>query len=53
LVDRGALAPQAETALAALWPAGGARAVADLASLVDKAALVIAGLDDWERAKAA
>jgi superfamily II DNA or RNA helicase len=53
LVDRGALAPQAETALAALWPAGGARAVADLASLVDKAALVIAGLDDGERAKAA
>jgi hypothetical protein len=53
LVDRGALAPQAETALAALWPAKGAHAVADLASLVDMAALVIAGLDDGERAKAA
>ena len=53
LVDRGVLAPQAETALAALWPAGGARSVADLASLVDMAALIIARLDDGEWAKAA
>lgn len=53
LVDRGALAPQAETVLATLWPVGGARTVTDLASLIDMAALVIAGLDDGERAKAA
>jgi superfamily II DNA or RNA helicase len=53
LVDRGALAPQAETALSALWSAAGARAVADVTSHIEMATLVLAGLDDGERARAA
>jgi hypothetical protein len=58
LVGRGALAPQAETALSALWSAAvldakGARAVADATSVIEMAALVVAGVDDARRAKAA
>jgi hypothetical protein len=53
LVDRGALAPQAETALSALWSAAGRGAVADVSSLIEMGALVIAGLDEGDIAKAA
>jgi hypothetical protein len=58
LVERGALAPQAETALSALWSAAaldakGARAALDTASVIEMAALVVAGIDDGQRAKAA
>jgi hypothetical protein len=53
LVDCGALAPQAETALSALWSAAGRSAGADVPSLIEMGALVIAGLDAGEIAKAA
>jgi hypothetical protein len=53
LVDRGALAPQAETALSALWSAAGASAVGNVASLIEMGALVIAGLDEGNIATAA
>jgi hypothetical protein len=53
LVDRGALAPQAETALSALWAAAGRSAVGNVASLIEMGALVIAGLDGAEIATAA
>ena len=52
LVERGALAPQAETALSALWSTTGG-AVADAASLIEMAALVVAGLDQEKTARAA
>jgi hypothetical protein len=52
LVERGALAPQAETALSALWSTAGG-AVADAASLIEMATLVIAGLDQDRTARAA
>jgi hypothetical protein len=52
LVERGALAPQAETALSALRsPAGGV--AADAASLIEMAALAVAGLDQEKAARAA
>jgi hypothetical protein len=52
LVQRGALAPQAETALSALWSAASRSANADVDSLIDAGALVIAGLGgaDWAQA---
>jgi hypothetical protein len=58
LVERGALAPQAETALSALWSAAaldakGARAPLDTASVIEMAALVVAGIDDARTARAA
>jgi superfamily II DNA or RNA helicase len=53
LIDRGALAVQAETALSALWSAEGTRAAADVTSLIEMGALVIAGLDDGKAARAA
>jgi hypothetical protein len=53
LVDRGALAPQAETALSALWSAAGASALDNVASLIEMGALVIAGLDEGAIATAA
>jgi hypothetical protein len=53
LVDRGALAPQAETALSALWSAAGRSTAADVPSLIEMGALVIAGLDVGEIAEAA
>jgi superfamily II DNA or RNA helicase len=58
LVERGALAPQAETALSALWStaaldAKGARAPLDTASVIEMAALVVAGIDDARTARAA
>jgi hypothetical protein len=46
LVDRGALSPQADIALSALWSAAGRNAVGNVASLIEMGALVIAGLDD-------
>ncbi len=53
LVDRGALPRQAEAVLAALWPATGMPAIAEAASLVESASLLIAALDERERARAA
>ncbi len=53
LVDRGALAPQAETALSALWSAAPGSALGNVASLIEMGALVIAGLDDGKIATAA
>ena len=58
LVDRGALAAQAETALSTLWSAAGsdaksAHAGADVTSLIEMGALVIAGLDEGKSARAA
>jgi hypothetical protein len=58
LVQRGALAPQAETALSTLWSAAaldakGARAAADAASVIEMATLVVASVDDARRAEAA
>jgi hypothetical protein len=53
LVDRGALAPQAETALSALWSTAGGSVVGNVASLIEMGALVIAGLDAGNIATAA
>jgi superfamily II DNA or RNA helicase len=53
LVDRGSLAPQAETALSALWSAAGRDAVSDIASIIEMGATVIAGLDEGKFAIAA
>jgi hypothetical protein len=58
LVQRGALAAQAETALSTLWSAAaldanGAHAAADAASVIEMATLVVASADDARRAKAA
>ena len=53
LVDRGSLAPQAETALSALWSAAGRDAVTDIASIIEMGAIVIAGLDESKIAIAA
>ena len=50
LIARGALAPQAESALAALWSGSGA--AADVAGLIEQAAIVLSGLDQ-PRPKAA
>jgi hypothetical protein len=47
------LAPQAETALSALWSAAGRDAVAEIASIIDMGATVIAGLDEGKMAIAA
>ncbi len=43
LIARGALAPQAESALAALW--SGSSTAVDVAALVEQAARVISGLE--------
>jgi hypothetical protein len=53
LVERGALMPQAETALSALWSAASGKAVVDLASAIETGARVIATLGDADVAKAA
>ena len=53
LVDRGSLAPQAETVLSAVWSAAGRDAVADIASIIEMGANVIAGLDEGKIAIAA
>ncbi len=53
LIDRGALAAQAETALSALWSASGGRAAPDVSSLIDMGVLVMAGLDQGQIARAA
>ena len=53
LVDRGALVPQAELALSALWSSAGAGALDKLPSLIEMGALVIAGLDEGQIATAA
>src|SRR5258707_1103655 len=46
LIERGALSPQAEEALATLWSVASGRNKADATSLIETAALVLAGLDD-------
>ena len=53
LIDRGMLAPQAETVLSALWSVAGGRTVADVASLIEMGALAIAGLDESNAKRAA
>ena len=53
LLDRGALPRQADGVLSALWPATGMPAIAEAASLVESASLLIAALDERERARAA
>ena len=53
LVDRGSLAPQAETVLSAVWSAAGRDAVADIGSIIEMGANVIAGLDEGKIAIAA
>jgi hypothetical protein len=53
LVERGALIPQAETALSALWSAANGKAGADAGSLIDVGMHVIASLGDAEVAQAA
>ena len=54
LVDRGSLAPQAETALfSALWSAAGRDSVTDIASIIEMGATVIARLDEGKIAIAA
>jgi hypothetical protein len=53
LVQRGALAPQAETALSTLWSTASRNAGADVDSLIDMGALVMAGLGDHDLAQAA
>jgi hypothetical protein len=53
LVDRGALAPQAEIALSTLWSSAGTGALDKLPSLIEMGTLVMAGLDDGQIATAA
>ena len=53
LVNRGFLAPQAQTALSGLWSAADAEAVRNVGTLQDMGALIIAGLDDSAVAVAA
>ena len=53
LVERGALPGPADAVIAALWPPVGAPAIADVASLIEAAAVVLAGLESGERAIAA
>jgi hypothetical protein len=50
LVQRGVLAPQAETALSTLWSTASRNAGADVDSLIDMGALVMAGLGDHDLA---
>jgi chemotaxis response regulator CheB len=47
------LAPQAETALSALWSGAGRDSVTDIASIIEMGATVIAGLDEGKIAIAA
>jgi hypothetical protein len=45
LIERGALSPQAEEALATLWSVAGGRNTADAALLIEMTTTVLAGLD--------
>jgi SNF2-related domain/Helicase conserved C-terminal domain len=53
LVQRGAFASQAETALLAVWSAAAAPPIADVTSLIADASLAVATIDERKQAKAA
>jgi len=53
LIERGVLAAQAETTLSALWSAAGKGAAVEASSLIETAALVLAGLAAGTTAQAA
>src|SRR5262249_37609554 len=53
LVERGALSPRGEEALATLWSVASGRSEADASSLIEITALVLAGSDEGGTQKAA